>query len=138
VTDIYKNNTHSCPDGTKDSPIVGTFGSWSFYVLGMFMACVFLLGPKTSYGQSEQNPAFWLQLLLASKWTGGATCTWTDPVKDTIQTRQLRPNDIRLWVRFLFNFLINGVGFQILVHALPVQVAAQSSLTGVGTLLFRQ
>ena len=29
------------------------------------------------------------------------------------------------------SFLINGVGFHILVHALPIQVAAQSSLIGV-------
>lgn len=29
------------------------------------------------------------------------------------------------------SFIINGVGFHILVHALPIQVAAQSSLTGV-------
>lgn len=29
------------------------------------------------------------------------------------------------------SFLINGVGYHILVHALPIQVASQSSLTGV-------
>jgi len=31
----------------------------------------------------------------------------------------------------IMSFLINGVGFHILIHALPVQVAGQSSLTGV-------
>ncbi len=29
------------------------------------------------------------------------------------------------------SFLINGVGFHILVHALPIQVAAQSTLAGI-------
>lgn len=29
------------------------------------------------------------------------------------------------------SFLVNGVGFHILVHALPIQVAAQSTLTSV-------
>ena len=94
------------------------------------MACVFLLGPKTAFGQSEQNPAYWLQLLLSAK-AVGATCTWYDPVKDEVVTRDLKPSDMRLWFRFFMSFMINGVGFHILVHALPIQVAAQSSLTGV-------
>jgi hypothetical protein len=29
------------------------------------------------------------------------------------------------------SFLINGVGYHILVHALPIQIAQQGSLTGV-------
>lgn len=130
VTDIYDSETHSCRDGTGGCPVVGTFGSWGFYVLGIFMACVFLLGPKTAFGQSEQNPAYWLQLLLAAKKTG-AQCTWYDPVADKHQTRTLSPNDWKVWLRFFMSFLINGVGFHILVHALPIQVATQSSLTGV-------
>merc|ERR1719491_2102523 len=43
----------------------------------------------------------------------------------------LHAGDIRVMLRFFLSFLINGVGFHILVHALPLQVAAQSSLTGV-------
>mmetsp|Transcript_26611 Transcript_26611/g.44409 ORF Transcript_26611/g.44409 Transcript_26611/m.44409 type:complete len:425 (+) Transcript_26611:321-1595(+) len=130
VTDIYASETHNCRDGSSGCPVVGTFGSWGFYVLGIFMACVFLLGPKTSFGQSEQNPAYWLQLLLAAKKTG-AQCTWYDPVADKHKTRILSPNDYKVWARFFMSFLINGVGFHILVHALPIQVATQSSLTGV-------
>jgi hypothetical protein len=94
------------------------------------MACVFLLGPKTAFGQSEQNPAYWLRLLLYSKQTG-TQATWNDPNKDQLCQRLLKPSDLRLWLRFFMSFLINGVGFHILVHALPIQVAAQSSLTGV-------
>jgi hypothetical protein len=94
------------------------------------MACVFLLGPKTAFGQSEQNPSYWLMLLLSAKQTG-AKCTYYDPIADQTKTRILRPNDWRLWTRFFMSFLINGVGFHILVHALPIQVAGQSSLTGI-------
>ena len=94
------------------------------------MASVYLLGPKTAFGQSEQNPAFWLKLLLMAK-QRGARVSCYDPVADQIVHRNLRPSDWRIWVRFLMSFLINGVGFHILVHALPIQVAAQSSLTGV-------
>jgi hypothetical protein len=130
VTDIFDSQTNTCPDGTKGCPVVGTFGSWCLYVLGMFMASVFLIGPKTAYGQSEQNPAFWLQLLLSAK-AEGTTCTWYDPIKDENITHTLRTNDVALWIRFTLSFLANGVGFHILVHALPIQVAIQSSLTGV-------
>ena len=35
----------------------------------------------------------------------------------------------RIWARFLMSFLINGIGYHVLVHALPLQGAQQSSLT---------
>lgn len=130
VTDIFGSETHSCLDGSSGCPVTGTFGSWGFYVLGIFMACVVLLGPKTNFGMSEQNPAFWLQLLLSAKHSKNK-CTWYDPVKDKNRSRLLESNDWRVWARFAMSFLINGVGFHILVHALPIQVAGQSSLTGV-------
>jgi len=94
------------------------------------MACVYLLGPNTNFGMSEQNPAFWIQLLLSSKQTG-IKSTWYDPVRDRTYNRLLRRGDWIIWIRFLMSFLINGVGFHILVHALPIQVAGQSSLFGV-------
>lgn len=94
------------------------------------MACVYLLGPNTNFGQSEQNPAFWLQLLLSSKQTN-TKVTWFDPVHNETRSRILHSMDWRIWIRFLMSFLINGVGFHILVHALPIQIAGQSSLTGV-------
>lgn len=93
------------------------------------MACVFLLGPKTAFGQSEQDPAFWLQLLLVAKQR--SKCTWFSNETDQTESRMLRPSDWRIWFRFFMSFLINGIGFHILVHALPIQVASQSSLTGV-------
>lgn len=43
----------------------------------------------------------------------------------------ITPGNLMLWVRFFMSYTINGLGFHILVHALPVQVAGQSSLTGV-------
>lgn len=84
------------------------------------MACVYLLGPKTAFGQSEQNPAYWIQLLIAAKQTG-AKISWYDPVENQSKTRSLSPNDWRVWARFVMSYLINGVGFHILVHALPIQ-----------------
>jgi hypothetical protein len=129
VTDIFDTDTQSCRDGSPHCPVVGTFGSWGFYVLGIFMACVYLVGPNSSFGQSEQNPAYWLQLLLSAKNTGSKVI-WTDYNGENM-SRELTAGDWRMWLRFLMSFLINGVGFHILVHALPIQVASQSSFTGV-------
>jgi hypothetical protein len=119
----------SCRDGTSGCPIVGTFGSWGFYVIGIYMAVVFLLGPKTNYGLSEQNPAFWIQLLIIAR--DSPKITWYDPIKHKHHERQLSVMDPQIWFRFFMTFLINGVGFHVLVHALPIQMASQSSFTGV-------
>lgn len=133
TTQHYRSLTFSIAKRTVVSTELQTVPlwelSWGFYVLGIFMACVFLLGRETNFGQSEQDPAFWLRLLLVAKQR--AKCTWYDPEQDSTESRILRPSDWRIWFRFLLNFLINGVGFHILVHALPIQVASQSSLTGV-------
>ena len=130
VVDTIEKETHSTLDGTANAPVVGTLGSWLIYLLGIFMQSVYILGPKTSFGTSEQNPHYWLQLLLAAKGSG-ARCQWYDPVEDKDMEMDLRPFDYKLWVRFFMSYTINGLGFHILVHALPVQVAGQSSLTGV-------
>lgn len=130
VVDVFDTETHSCHDGTSGCPVVGTLGSYVFYCLGIFMASVFLVGPKTQFGQSEQNPAFWIKLLLMAK-PRGSSVTWYDPESDQILSFDLKKHDWRLWSRFMMSILINGVGFHILVHALPIQVASQSSLTGV-------
>ena len=94
------------------------------------MAAVVLLGPKTNFGESEQNPAFWMQLLLYLKANRGLV-QWTDGKTGEKVTRHLTHNDWRIWTRFAMSFIINGIGFHILVFALPIQIAAQSSLTGV-------
>jgi hypothetical protein len=95
---VYHSDTNNCLDGSKDCPVGGTLGSWAFYVLGIFMACVFQLGPKTKFGESEQNPAYWLQLLLMAK-EPGAKVTWYDPVTDCTSERELN-GDVR-YVRHL-------------------------------------
>lgn len=128
--DIYRADTMSTLDGTSNVPIVGTLGSWLVYCLGIFMQAVYILGPKTSFGTSEQNPHFWLLLLISAK-KSGARCSWQDPIEDKERSRTLRSNDLMLWTRFFMSFLINGVGFHILVHALPIQVAGQRNLTGI-------
>lgn len=129
--DILQDNTATCLDGTKGCPIAGTLGSWCFFILGIFMALVFQLGPKTNFGESEQNPAYWLRLLLVSKHEG-THLTYVDDVKGNVETKiTVNRGDFIIWLRFILSFLINGVGFHILVHALPLQIASQSSLTGV-------
>ena len=127
VTDIYLSPTMTCPDGTTGCPLVQTLGSWWVYVIGIFMALVYILGPKTAYGNSEQNPAFWLRLLLAAKKTGTAVVSWHDPIKEQNFEYKVTTQDWNVWLRFFMSFLVNGVGFHVLVHALPIQVAAQSS-----------
>eukprot|EP00980_Cylindrotheca_fusiformis_P020247 scaffold7317_cov114-Cylindrotheca_fusiformis.AAC.3 len=154
--DVYRADVVRCIDGTPDCPVGGTLGSYGFYIMGIFQACVYLLGPKTNFGQSEQNPGFWLIILLASK-RSGARLLWENPIKDPrfskntgtlkdtngnvilgvdgkpklYHARDLKKNDLHMWTRFLMSYLVNGVGFHVLVHALPIQVAAQSSFTGV-------
>jgi len=154
--DIYNADTVRCLDKTPDCPVGGTAGSYGFYCMGIFQACVYLLGPKTNFGMSEQNPGFWLILLLASK-KNGARLLWENPVKDpaisknrgTLKdsngnlildangnpkfyfSRNLNKNDFTMWRRFFMSYLVNGVAFHILVHALPIQIASQTSYTGV-------
>jgi hypothetical protein len=98
---------------------------------GIFMSIVYILGPKNNFGGSEQNPAFWIQLLLAANGENQSlvTCKWFDPKMDEEVSCKLIYGDWRIWVRFTLSFLVNGVGFHILVHALPIQVAYQSSLS---------
>jgi len=122
--DMRNNNVNSCLDGTTGCPIVGTLGSWLFFILGIFMALVFQLGPKTNFGESEQNPYYWLRLFRVLK-NDTTTISWNNDMKDKTEINSI------ICIRYFMSFLINGVGFHILVHALPLQVASQSSLTGV-------
>lgn len=75
--DLRQNVKNKCLDGTSDCPIVGTVGSYCFFCVGIFMAWVAMLGPRTKFGQLEQNPAYWVQLLLVTK-NEGAKLTWYD------------------------------------------------------------
>jgi len=129
-SDMRKNNVNNCLDGTTGCPIVGTLGSWLFFILGIFMALVFQLGPKTNFGESEQNPYYWLRLFLVMK-NDTATISWNKDMKGNTEKNSVTAGDIKIWIRYIMSFLINGVGFHILVHALPLQVASQTSLTGV-------
>mmetsp|Transcript_32429 Transcript_32429/g.38751 ORF Transcript_32429/g.38751 Transcript_32429/m.38751 type:complete len:420 (+) Transcript_32429:71-1330(+) len=128
--DMRNSNVNNCLDGTKGCPVAGTLGSWLFFILGIFMALVFQLGPKTKFGESEQNPYYWLRLFLVLK-NDKTWISWNNDMKGIDEDNKLHAGDIRVWIRYFMSFLINGVGFHILVHALPLQVASQSSLTGV-------
>ena len=131
IVDVYnEKDTHTNIAGTETVPVVGTNSSYCIYILGIFMSVVYLVGPKTNFGQSKENPHYWVQLLLIAKLTG-ATCKWHNPVKGIDNSIQLRPGDKRIWLRFFLSFIVNGWGFHVLVHLLPIQVAAESSFTGV-------
>lgn len=131
VIDVYNDkDSHTNIAGTETVPVVGTNSSYCIYILGIFMSVVYLVGPKTNFGQSKENPHYWVQLLLIAKLTG-ATCKWHNPVKGQAIRIQLRPGDKRIWLRFFLSFLVNGWGYHVLVHLLPIQVAAESSFTGV-------
>jgi len=154
--DIYNNDTIRCPSSNARCLIGDTMGSYFLYILGIFQACVYLLGPKTAFGQSEQNPGFWLIMLLASK-QGCARLLWEDPIRDPSHSKHtssihkdsngtiildedgnpklyhcydVSEKSGLMWRRFMMSFLVNGIGFHILIHALPIQLAAQSTLTG--------
>lgn len=129
MVDTYKTTTRTCFDGTDGCPMLTSLGSYTMYLMGTFMASVFYVGPRNSYGQKEQNPTFWLKLFLMSKQP--SVLTWTDSVTDQQQSYELRPNDWRIWLRFILSFLVNGVGFHFLLHVLPIQVAGQSTIIGV-------
>ena len=73
---MKKTNVSKCLDGTAGCPVAGTMGSWSFFVLVIFMALVFQLGPKINYGKLEQNPAYWLRLFVELK--QNSTITYID------------------------------------------------------------
>lgn len=105
-------------------------GSYCLYLMGTFMACVFYVGPRNSYGQKEQNPTFWLKLFLMIK-QSRSVFTWKDPVTEQTKTLELERNDWTVWLRFVLSFLINGIGFHFLLHVLPIQVASQSAIIGV-------
>jgi len=128
--DIQKSDVHKAIDGTEGCPIGGTLGSWLFYVLGCFMSLVFLLGPKTNFGEAEQDPAYWLHLFLEIR-NGNTMITWQNDVKKKKERVILKSHDYRVVIRFFMAFLINGIGFHILIHALPLQIARQSTYMGI-------
>eukprot|EP00977_Amphora_coffeiformis_P030086 scaffold44540_cov229-Amphora_coffeaeformis.AAC.1 len=132
MLDTYSDKTRTCFDGngTNGCPMLGSMGSYCLYLMGLFMASVFYIGPNNAYGQKELNPTYWLKLFLMSK-SRSSALTWTDPVTDQPHAIQLRQNDWRIWLRFLMSFIINGVGFHFLLHSLPIQIASVSSIIGV-------
>jgi hypothetical protein len=93
------------------------------------MACVFLLGPDTNFGQSEQNPEFWLKLFLSAK-IKGCKLIWTDEVGRKF-SKQVSLRDWQIWMHFFMSYLVNGIGFHILLHALPIQAGMQESLSEI-------
>lgn len=128
ITDIYRSDTIACLDGTEGCPVAGTFGSYGLFLLGAFLTCVYILGPKSNFGQSEQDPKKWFVLLWAA--SRNMRCSWQNKNTDNDVEihRDLKYSDWKLWTRFIMNFIVNGICFKILIHALAIQIASQSNL----------
>eukprot|EP00548_Thalassiothrix_antarctica_P006676 CAMPEP_0194134476 /NCGR_PEP_ID=MMETSP0152-20130528/4556_1 /TAXON_ID=1049557 /ORGANISM="Thalassiothrix antarctica, Strain L6-D1" /LENGTH=360 /DNA_ID=CAMNT_0038830231 /DNA_START=307 /DNA_END=1392 /DNA_ORIENTATION=- len=117
-------------DGTNGCPTVGTRYSWCLYVLGMFLQCVYLVGPKTNFGRSQLTPTYWLYLLLANK-NGAATLSSSMGRETGEKKIHLRKNDWGINARLFMCYIVNGFGFRVLLYTLPIQVASQSSILGI-------
>jgi hypothetical protein len=74
-----------------------------------------------------------MQLLIAAR-TPGATYTWYDPVNRESHTRRLGGtwlSWLRILVPFFMSFLINAIGYNLLLLSIPVQVSATSTIKGI-------
>jgi hypothetical protein len=102
------------------------------------------VGPGNSYGKKEQNSAFWLKLFLllkeASVSTDGVlSLKWRNEATEQDQMLQVSAKGscgvsmvpFYVQIRYFMSYVINGAGFFILLHLLPLQVAAESSGIGV-------
>eukprot|EP00546_Thalassionema_frauenfeldii_P006360 CAMPEP_0178926356 /NCGR_PEP_ID=MMETSP0786-20121207/18484_1 /TAXON_ID=186022 /ORGANISM="Thalassionema frauenfeldii, Strain CCMP 1798" /LENGTH=429 /DNA_ID=CAMNT_0020601463 /DNA_START=267 /DNA_END=1559 /DNA_ORIENTATION=- len=127
--DLYDTPVTDCYDGTASNcPVVGTISSWSFYIIGAFMALVYKLGPKGKFGHSPQDPAYWLQLLLSAK-NEASTYTWYEAVEHKTYNSNLSLWDVV--PRFMCSTYINGMCFRFLVHSLPVQASNRSDFVSL-------
>jgi len=130
LDDSYRTTTRTCFNGTDGCLMLTSLGSYSLYLMGTFMACVFYVGPRNSYGKKEQNPTFWLKLFLMSK-ESSLTFSYTVKESEQVKTLFLEKDDWRIWARFGMSAIVNGAGFHFLLHVLPVQVASMSVVLGV-------
>jgi hypothetical protein len=94
--------------------------------VGTFMAFVYYIGPKGKYAMNKQNPVFWTKLFLITK-DGPVTVILGKDKKNPAKIFTLDQHDYIIWFRFVMSFIINGFGFLLLLHVLPIQVSAQSS-----------
>mmetsp|Transcript_45554 Transcript_45554/g.110857 ORF Transcript_45554/g.110857 Transcript_45554/m.110857 type:complete len:403 (+) Transcript_45554:78-1286(+) len=144
LSDTYDNSLRTCFDGVADHKCVmlSSMGSYGLYLLGVFMSCVFFVGPGNSYGKKQQNTAYWLKLFLLLKEAAHTTSDhklslkWRDPATEQDRLLQVRTSNrfiVPFLVRFRFfmSYVVNGAGFFCLLHLLPLQVAAQASGMGV-------
>lgn len=136
IDTVVDGTTEKCmTDGTEGCPTVGTLASWILYIFGIFLQCVYLLGPRTKFGQSQLNPVYWLCLLLANK-NRATALSWSAGQAniDGLKVIRLREQYYSIMYRLFATTLINGFGFRLLVNTLPIQFAGQSSLM---SLIFR-
>jgi len=119
--------------GEKNCPVVGTLGSWLLFILGMLLQNVYLLGPNGGFGKSQQDPGFWLVALLSVKNDAGSSYSWKSvrglaSFGEQNVVIQCSKNDIRIWFRLLVDTIINGFGYRVLFHSLPILLASRPTV----------
>ncbi|CAJ1932031.1 unnamed protein product [Cylindrotheca closterium] len=130
LDDTYLTTTRTCFNGTTGCLMLTSLGSYCLYLMGTFMTCVYYVGPTNSYGSKELNPTFWLKLFLMNK--NRVMFEWEDlGGSGEERTLELEAKHWTLWVRFAMSFLVNEVGFTMLLYVLPVKVAGQATIMGV-------
>jgi len=113
----------------------GDWLTWLLYVLGIFVMNVYILGPGNNFGNSQQNPAFWLAVLLANK-RGKSTISWREQhglgmAGGHFTVSAWKRHDYRMWCRFICSTWVNGFCFRLLLHSLPIQLATKPNLLSV-------
>jgi len=113
-------------------PITGMTISYMLYVVGILLQCAFLLGPGNDHGHPQLDPTFWTAVLLSCK-QDRAEVSWMRPNGFGMQGSRkksctLGRNDFRLWLRLTLSFIVNGFGFRVLLHSLPIQLASRKNL----------
>mmetsp|Transcript_19128 Transcript_19128/g.29129 ORF Transcript_19128/g.29129 Transcript_19128/m.29129 type:complete len:412 (-) Transcript_19128:107-1342(-) len=124
--DFLSENTPS--DEIENCPTVGTLSSWLFYVLGIMLLNVFLLGPGNSNGDAQFDTNHWSAILLGSK--KGGTYQWKSPhglgIKGSKSREVLiRNDDFRVFCRLSAGAIVNSFGFRLLLNALPILLAGK-------------
>jgi len=129
-----KLSSESLVEGLNaNCPITGLAISYFLYILGILVQCVFLLGPGNDHGHPQMDPTYWTTVLLSVKTSNHTEFSWTKTKglgmhgsrNEQCRTRR---HDLRLWMRLFVSWIVNGFGFRVLLHSLPIQLASRKNL----------
>lgn len=81
-----------------------------------------------NYGQSEMTPAYWLQVFLFGK-QKASTFVWFDEINNVAKEANL--GFYNVLTRYILSFIINGLGYHIIIHSFPIQAANRYTYIGL-------